>query len=93
MRLLEDLPIAPRTVQFLRQLGHDVARVSDLAPLTLPDADIVSLAIHKRRVVLSQDHDFSSRMLKKSSSGVLASLVHREAKMATGLAGYRIPEL
>jgi predicted nuclease of predicted toxin-antitoxin system len=36
-----------------------VARVSDLAPPTLPDADIVSLAIHERRVVLTQDLDFS----------------------------------
>ena len=52
MRLLADLYIAPCIVQFLRQLGHDVARVSDLAPPTLPDTDIVSLAIHERRVVL-----------------------------------------
>lgn len=59
MRLLADLHIAPRTVQILCQLGHDVARVSDLAPPTLPDADIVSLAIHERRVVLTQDLDFS----------------------------------
>ncbi|MGH7218735.1 MAG: DUF5615 family PIN-like protein [Nitrospiraceae bacterium] len=59
MRLLADLHIAPRTVQFLRQLGHDVARVSDLGPPTLPDAGIVSLAIHERRVVLTQDLDFS----------------------------------
>jgi predicted nuclease of predicted toxin-antitoxin system len=50
MRLLADLHIAPRTVQFLRQLGHDVARVSDLAPPTLPDADIVSLAIHEEGI-------------------------------------------
>ena len=59
MRLLADLHIAPRTVQFLRHLGHDVARVSDLAPPTLPDAGIVSLAIRERRVVLTQDLDFS----------------------------------
>lgn len=31
----------------------------DLAPPTLPDAGIVSLAIHERRVVLTQDLDFS----------------------------------
>ena len=48
MRLLADLHIAPRTVQFLRQLGHDVARVSDLAPPTMPDADIVSLGVSER---------------------------------------------
>ena len=51
MRLLADLHIAPRTVQFLRHLGHDVARVSDLASPTLSDAGIVSLAIRERRVV------------------------------------------
>jgi predicted nuclease of predicted toxin-antitoxin system len=53
MRLLADLHIALRTVQFLRQLGHDVERVSNLAPPTLSDADIVSVAIHERRVVLT----------------------------------------
>jgi predicted nuclease of predicted toxin-antitoxin system len=40
-----------------------MARVSDLAPPTLPDADIVSFAIHERRVVLTQDLDFSSKDL------------------------------
>ena len=34
MRLLADRHIAPRTVQFLRQLGHDVARVSDSGSLS-----------------------------------------------------------
>ena len=66
MRLLADLHIAPRTVQFLRQLGHDVARVSDLAPPTLPDVDIVSLAIHERRVVL----DPKPRLLQQDAEKV-----------------------
>jgi predicted nuclease of predicted toxin-antitoxin system len=59
MRLLADLHIAPRTVQFLRQLGHDVVRVSEVAQPTLPDDGIVSLARQQRWAILTQDLDFS----------------------------------
>jgi predicted nuclease of predicted toxin-antitoxin system len=59
MRLLADLHISPRTVQFLRRLGHDVVRVSDVAPPSLPDQEIIALAVREHRAVLTQDLDFS----------------------------------
>ena len=59
MRLLADLHISPQTVQFLRRLGHDVIRVSDVAPPTLSDQDILALAVREHRAVLTQDLDFS----------------------------------
>ena len=43
MRLLADLHISPRTVQFLRQLGHDVIRVNEILPATAPDPAIVAI--------------------------------------------------
>jgi len=60
MRLLADLHIAPRTVEFLRNLGHDVRRVTDLLPPTAPDARIVECAVQERRIILTQDLDFTS---------------------------------
>ena len=60
MRLLADLHIAPRTVAFLRSLGHDVVRVTDLLPPNTPDEVIVQRAAQERRIVLTQDLDFST---------------------------------
>ena len=60
MRLLTDLHIAPRTVEFLRTLGHDVRRVTDLLPANASDKAIVERAAQERRTILTQDLDFSS---------------------------------
>lgn len=59
MRLLADLHISPRTVLFLRQHGHDVVRVSEVLPANAPDRLIVEFARSSRRVILTQDLDFS----------------------------------
>ncbi|MEX0806439.1 MAG: DUF5615 family PIN-like protein [Candidatus Binatia bacterium] len=60
MRLLADLHISPRTVQFLNSLGHDVVRSSQILPLTADDETIVVRAADEQRVVLTQDLDFST---------------------------------
>lgn len=60
MRLLADLHIAPRTVEFLRTLGHDVVQVTDLLPANASDKEIVERAAQERRTILTQDLDFSS---------------------------------
>jgi predicted nuclease of predicted toxin-antitoxin system len=60
VRLLADLNIAPRTVDLLRSLGHDVVRVDALLPTTASDADIVDAALREGRTILTQDLDFSA---------------------------------
>ena len=60
MRLLADLHISPRTVQFLRSLGHDVLRVTDLLPATASDETIVERAAQDQRVILTQDLDMTA---------------------------------
>jgi predicted nuclease of predicted toxin-antitoxin system len=60
MRLLADMHVAPRTVTFLRSLGHDVVRVSELLPPTATDEAIVATAVRERRGILTQDLDFSA---------------------------------
>ncbi len=54
MRLLADLHVAPRTVEFLRSLGHDVVRVPEVLPATATDAEIVARAIEENRAVLTR---------------------------------------
>ena len=60
MRLLADLHISPRTVEFLRSLGHDVVRVNEVLPTTAADDAIVRQAIVDGRTILTQDLDLSA---------------------------------
>ncbi len=59
MRLLADLHIAPKTVQFLLELGHDIIRVADVLPPTASDHIILAKAAEQERAILTQDLDFS----------------------------------
>ena len=47
--------VSPRTVGFLRALGHDVVRVNEVMPVTSTDEAIVLRALDDERVVLTQD--------------------------------------
>jgi predicted nuclease of predicted toxin-antitoxin system len=60
MRLLADMHIAPRTVTFLRSLGHDVVRVDALLSPTATDEDVANTAAREARYILTQDLDFSA---------------------------------
>ena len=69
MRLLADVHISPRTVAFLRGLGHDVVRVGpDYLRSTVSDVDIVAAAIADERIIITQDVDFSAIVALSSST-------------------------
>lgn len=59
MKILADQHISPRTVEFLKSLGHDAVRVSELLPRNAPDSAVLTLALAEGRAVLSQDLDFT----------------------------------
>jgi predicted nuclease of predicted toxin-antitoxin system len=59
MKLFADLHISPLTVTFLRSLGHDVVRVTDVLPANASDEEIVEQARRDSRIILTQDLDFS----------------------------------
>jgi predicted nuclease of predicted toxin-antitoxin system len=50
MRLLADMHISPRTVEFLRSLGHEVVRVNEILPATASDEAIVARATEESRL-------------------------------------------
>jgi predicted nuclease of predicted toxin-antitoxin system len=60
MRVLADMHVAPRTVAFLRSLGHDAVRVDELLQSTATDEAIVAVAIRDGRCIVTQDLDFSA---------------------------------
>ena len=53
-------PHCRRTIQFLRILGHDVLRVTDLLPATASDETIVERAAQDQRIILTQDLDMTA---------------------------------
>ena len=58
MRFLADAGISPKTVEFLKQLGHEATHVRTLGIQRAPDAQIVEQARADESVVLSFDLDF-----------------------------------
>ena len=68
MRLLADMHISPRTVEFLRSLGHEVVRINEILPATASDKTIVARAIEESRTVLTQDLDLSATIALSGKS-------------------------
>ena len=58
MRFLADAGISPRTVEFLREIGHDVVHVRDLSMQRAGDEVVADRARVESRVVLTFDLDF-----------------------------------
>ena len=58
MRFLADAGISPKTVEFLRQLGHKATHVRTLGMQRASDAQVIALARTDGSVVLSFDLDF-----------------------------------
>lgn len=61
--------IAPRTVEYLKSLGHDIVRVSDVLSPRSPDHAIIAYATKDRRAILTQDVDFSAEIAVSQQAG------------------------
>ena len=73
MRFLADMGISPRTVAFLRGLGHDAVHLEEQNLGRLPDSDILQKARDEDRVLLTHDLDFGQLMA--ASGAELPSVV------------------
>lgn len=58
MKFLADMPISPKTVAFLRSLGHDVYRISEKGLPKAKDREIIDTAESEQRIILTMDLDF-----------------------------------
>lgn len=58
MRFLADAGISPRTVDFLRQLGHEAVHVRTLGMQRAADREVIDRARADSSVVLTFDLDF-----------------------------------
>ena len=64
MRWLADECVAASLVAFLRTDGHDVLYVAEAAA-GLGDADVIALALHERRLLLTEDKDFGDLVFRR----------------------------
>ena len=60
MRILADMPIPLRTVDFIRGLGHEALHVADLGMEQASDQDIISAAELHGMSVLTKDLDYGA---------------------------------
>ena len=59
MKFLADMGISPRTVEFLREAGHEAVHLHEQGLDKLSDFEILSKARREASCVLTSDLDFS----------------------------------
>ncbi|MEH2570020.1 DUF5615 family PIN-like protein [Bradyrhizobium sp. AZCC 2289] len=64
MRWLADECVAASLVAFLRTQAHDVLYVAEAAA-GLSDADVIALALHEKRLLLTEDKDFGDLVFRR----------------------------
>jgi predicted nuclease of predicted toxin-antitoxin system len=64
VRWLADECVASSLVAFLRTQGHDVLYVAEAAA-GLSDADVIALALHEKRLLLTEDKDFGDLVFRR----------------------------
>ena len=62
MRILADMPISPRTVEFLTGLGHEAVHAADLGLARAADEQIVDRAKAEGMTILTEDLDFGANL-------------------------------
>jgi predicted nuclease of predicted toxin-antitoxin system len=72
MRFLADESCDFAVVRALRNAGHDVLAVAEIAPAAADDS-VLAMAIRQKRVLLTEDKDFGQWVYadKRSSAGVV----------------------
>lgn len=68
MNFLADMGISPRTVAFLRSLGHDAIHLHEQGLDRLPDPGILTKAYQEQRILLTHDLDFGELMAASQAS-------------------------
>ncbi|WP_334375759.1 DUF5615 family PIN-like protein [Bradyrhizobium sp. AZCC 1719] len=67
MRWLADECVAAALVAFLRASGHDVLYVAEAAA-GLSDTDVMALARHEKRILLTEDKDFGDLVFRRQQA-------------------------
>ncbi|MFB0515072.1 MAG: DUF5615 family PIN-like protein [Candidatus Neomarinimicrobiota bacterium] len=66
MKFLADMPISPKTVDFLKSHGHEAIRLADLGMAGAEDMETVDYARQHDMVILTMDLDFGGLMAQRA---------------------------
>ena len=58
MKFLADMPISPRTAEFLRKRGYDIVHLRERGLQKATDEQVIELARNEKRIILTMDLDF-----------------------------------
>ncbi|SRR6266567_7315513 len=64
MRFLLDANVEFRLAAFLTSAGHDVKTIARDYLSTLPDQDVLSLAVQEKRILITNDRDFGELVFR-----------------------------
>jgi predicted nuclease of predicted toxin-antitoxin system len=67
MKFLGNMGISPRTIEFLRALGHEAKRLHEERLDQLPDSDILQKARAEESILLTNDLDFGELAIASPS--------------------------
>jgi predicted nuclease of predicted toxin-antitoxin system len=73
MRLLADMGVSMRVVEWLRTAGHDVVHLREEGLQRLPNGDIFQKALAEARVLMTFDLDFGE--IVAASGGQVVSVI------------------
>jgi predicted nuclease of predicted toxin-antitoxin system len=58
MKFLADMPISPKTIEFLQSIGHDAVRLTSIGMQSAEDEEILEYARLHDYIVLTMDLDY-----------------------------------
>ena len=69
MKALLDMPVSPSLLSVLRAFGHEGVHAHDIGKAWAPDSELLRLARHQNRVVVTADLDFPRLLALSSAAG------------------------
>jgi predicted nuclease of predicted toxin-antitoxin system len=73
MKFLLDQSTDARIIPYLKQLGHDATQIRRTYPHSIPDPEVLSLALREKRILITDDRDFGELIfrLQRPHAGVI----------------------
>lgn len=96
MKFLADMPISPRTIEFLRRKGYHAIRVDKLKMAKATDREIFDYAIKNEMIIITTDLDFGTILAytkKKKPSIIILRLKNPSPKVINDLLEKGLPNV
>ncbi len=83
MNFVADESCAGPVIRALREAGHDIIAIAEIAH-GAADEQVLQRALHEKRVLVTEDHDFGELVYARgrSTAGVLLVRFHSRARRA-----------